>query len=278
MLAAVAAMPVHHANQTTFLVILIGMGVILVAIAGWWWVSREYTRSGIVLPLLMLGIGLASLIQEPVFDNAALYWYPHHNDWSLFTAFGREIPAYIPIGYGWFFGGVSFILYRLFSRYGTSRLVWQLFAISVVIDTVATAAVSWMHAAGFYGYQPFNVFDYPLWFAWVDAGTTILNAVLLMALVPRLKGIRFAWLLVIPLITYSAQNGVVDTPITLALHSGWSHAAIWLMGTLSIVLGSCIVFGCSLLVPILAHRRADAGVVKSTEDGLAERQAVPVPG
>ena len=247
--SAVPVMPIHRAPETTFLLILIGMGVVLAVLAVAWLWTREFRRTGALAPLLFLGVGLASLIQEPVFDNVALYWYPPHNRWALYSAFGRTIPAYVPVGYAWFFGGVSFVLFKLFRRHPTERTVWLLFAASVVIDSVATALMSWLHAAGFYGNQPFNFFDYPEWFACVDAGATIINAVVLLYLAPGLRGWRQAGLIVLPFITYSAINGVVDAPVALAMHSGWSTAAVWLMGSLSIALGCCVVYVCARLVP-----------------------------
>lgn len=267
-------MPIHVAPATAYLAITVGMGAALVGLLVWWARAREYDRTGLVMPLLFLGVAIGSLIQEPVFDNVALYWYPPHNGWALYEAFGRTIPAYIPIGYAGFFGGVSFVEYRLIARGGTARTVWRLFAVSLVIDALATAFVSWINAGGFYGDQPFNVAQYPLWFAFVDAPTTIVNAIALLLLVPVLKGRRRLFLVLLPIITYSAVNGAVDPPAALALHSGWSSAATWVLAACSIAIGCAIVYACSLVAPAAARWHA-ARAVPTTSEQLSGASLAP---
>lgn len=88
---------------------------IVAALLVWWWASGE-RRRGPVLPLFLLGVALSGIVVEPIFDNTLLYWYQPDNPLGVYNAFDRTVPWFVPTGYAWFFGGSSYILWRLFVR------------------------------------------------------------------------------------------------------------------------------------------------------------------
>ena len=213
--------------------------VIVVALLGWWWMSGE-RRNGPVLPLLFLGIACSALAVEPIFDNTLLYWYPPDNPLGVYAGYDRTVPWFAPIGYSWFFGGSSYLLWRLFAR-GVSRVqIWGWFSTLVVVDALATATAGWIGISGFYGAQPFMPGGINVWFAFADATAGLVGAVILYLLVPRLKGWNWLWLLVIPTLSYGAVLGGVTSPVVLGLHSDWTTLGRWLGGAASIAL-CCVV-------------------------------------
>jgi hypothetical protein len=238
--------------------------VIVVALLVWWWFSGE-RRRGPILPLLFVGIAVSAIVVEPVYDNTLLYWYPPENALGLFNAYDRTVPLFTVIGYAWFFGGTSYILWRLFQRGVRRRQIWGLFGIVVVIDALATATAGWLGISGFYGDQPFMFAGINVWFAFADATGSIVGAVILHLLVPRLQGWKWLWLLVIPTISYGAVLGGVTSPVVLGLQSDWTTLGRWLGGAGTIALCCVVAYGCvaiaekgSFFRPLAADPRHDA--------------------
>jgi hypothetical protein len=246
-LANAIDMPVHDSPTAASVAFTAASAFVVIALAVWWFTSGEYRR-GPVLPLFFIGTAISALAVEPVFDNALLYWYPPDNDLGVFAAYDRTVPWFVPIGYAWFFGGSSYVLWRLFQR-GVSRAqVWGLFAVVVLIDAVATSTAGWLHISGFYGLQPLSFGGVNLWFACADATGVLVGAVILYALASRLRGWNWLWLLVIPTMSYGAVLGGVTSPVTLGLHSDWTTLGRWLGGAATVALCCVVVQGCSQLI------------------------------
>jgi hypothetical protein len=221
-------------------------GTVVIALLVWWWVSGEHAR-GPVMPLLFVGIAISGIAVEPIFDNTLLYWYPPNNPLGVYSAFDRTVPWFVPLGYAWFFGGSSYILWRLFVR-GISRAqIGAYFAVLVLIDAVATSTVGWIRISGFYGDQPFMVGGINIWFSFADATAGVVGAVILYLVVPRLKGWNWLWLVVIPTISYGAVLGGVTSPVVLGLHSDWTTFGRWLGGAGTIALCCIVAHGCAAI-------------------------------
>jgi hypothetical protein len=221
-----------------------GSALIVVVLLVWWWVSGE-RRNGPVLPLLFLGIAVSAIAVEPIFDNTLLYWYPPENPLGVYAAYDRTVPWFAPIGYSWFFGGSSYLLWRLFVGGVGRRQIWGWFTILVVVDALATATAGWMGISGFYGEQPFMPGGINVWFAFADATAGLVGAVILYLVVPRLKRWKWLWLLVIPTISYGAVLGGVTSPVVLGLHSDWTVLGRWLGGAATIALCCVVAHGCA---------------------------------
>lgn len=217
---------------------------VVIGLLVWWWVSGE-RRGGPALPLFFLGIAISGIVVEPIFDNTLLYWYPPDNPLGFYQAYDRTVPWFVPIGYAWFFGGSSYILWRLFVRGVTRTQIWVYFAVVIIIDAVATSTVGWIGISGFYGNQPFMVGGINIWFAFADATAGMVGAVILYLLVPHLKGWGWAWLVVIPTISYGAVLGGVTSPVVLGLHSDWTTLGRWLGGAATIALCCVVAHGCA---------------------------------
>lgn len=217
---------------------------IVIALLVWWWVSGE-RRRGPVLPLLFLGIALSAIAVEPIFDNTLLYWYPPDNPLGVYAAYDRTVPWFTPLGYAWFFGGSSYIMWRVFSRGATRREIFSWFGFFVVVDGLATGTAGWLGISGFYGPQPFMLGGINVWFAFADATAGLVGAVILYLVVPRLSGWKWAWLLVIPTVSYGAVLGAVTSPVVLGLHSDWTTFGRWLGGAGTIALCCVVAYACA---------------------------------
>ncbi len=246
--------------------------VTVVALLLWWWFSGE-RRRGPIMPLLFIGIAISAIVVEPVYDNTLLYWYPPDNPLGVFNAYDRTVPWFTVIGYAWFFGGTSYILWRLFQRGIGSRQIWGLFGIVVVIDALATATAGWLGISGFYGHQPFMFGGVNLWFAFADATGSIVGAVILYLLVPRMQGWKWLWLLVIPTISYGAVLGGVTSPVVLGLHSDWTTLGRWIGGAGTIALCCIVTYACVAI----AEKGSSFRPLSLPDDDAAAEPAVSVP-
>ena len=212
-----------------------------------------------MLPLFFLGTALSAMIVEPVFDNTLLYWYPPDNDLGVIGAYGRTVPWFVPIGYVWFFGGSSYVLWRLLQPGLTRSRIWLIFAVVVVIDAVATSTATWLSISGFYGPQPFLWGGVNVWFAFADATGVVVGATILYALAERLRGWNWLWLLVIPTMSYGGVLGAVTSPVTLGLHSDWTTEGRWIGGVATIALCCIVVHVCAQLMTHPVARSVLAG-------------------
>lgn len=246
MTSTIVPMPVYPAPEIPGLAFLIGTIVILAGLLVWWYVSEEYKKRGFILPLVFIGTGFSAILIEPIFDNTLLYWYPDVNPLSVFSAYERTIPWYVPLGYAWFFGGTAYLLQKAFEAGRSTKQIWGLFAMVVFTDWLAVSICEWLDLSAFYGNQPFHFFGSPIWFSFADATGAFVLAAALHAFLPYLSGIKRLWLLILPTFTYGATLGSATSPISLALNSGWSTTAISLAGLATMALCASAIHGITI--------------------------------
>jgi hypothetical protein len=208
----------------------------------WWLLTPRVRRVGVALPLLLVG-GAISGLMEAWLDNVVLVAYPPHQNLPVLHAFGRSVPAFVPIGYAWFCGGLLYPVARVYQRGVDARTVWSLYGAIAVVDFVAIGLSSWLGILRFFGHPPMDVLGYPLWWAGIDGLDVVLGGAIVFALLDRLRGARQAWLLAVPPVALGAASGVVGWPISTALNSSWSMGAKYACAAASIALSlTCVTF------------------------------------
>ncbi|MBU1052741.1 MAG: hypothetical protein KKC46_02795 [Proteobacteria bacterium] len=250
---SVPAMPVMPAPPLSGIIFLVGTIFIVVVLLLWWALSAERKR-GPVMPLVFLGAAFSAILIEPVFDNTLLYWYPVENPLSVFSAYGRTIPWFVPIGYAWFFGGAAYLLMRRFERGINVVQAMKYFFALVLIDWLAVSICEWFDLSAFYGNQPFHFFGAPIWFSFADATGGFVLGAALYCLLPHLSGARKLLLLFVPTFIYGGVLGSTTAPVALALNSGWSEVVVWLCGTGTIGLCCLLVFVISNILSKVSQR------------------------
>ncbi len=273
------AMPVHSADNAALVVYLVLMSAATVGLLVWWWIS-ERRKTGLVLPLLLVG-GALSAFLEPFLDNVVLFWYPHGQDMPAFTAFGRTLPLCIPIGYAWFCGGLPYLAARYFAKGVTSRQVWGVAAATLAVDFTAIGATHWLGVAGFYGDATLRIAGYPLWWAPADVILVVGGGALLMVLQHFLKGVKQAYFVVVPVLVVGLSGGAVLGPVSTAMHSGWSSTAVLVCALVTIALGLVVINFLAHAVAALdrllraMEEPQDVPPIAATADAPLQRSTVP---
>jgi hypothetical protein len=261
-LSGLPEMPIRDSPDNA----LIAYTVLMVVATGCfllWWVRTPAERKiGPALPLIVGG-GAISGLMEPWLDNVVLVGYPPHQALPVIEAFGRSVPIFVPIGYGWFCGGLLYLVARSFQRGITGRKVWAIYGIIALVDFVAIGLSSWIGILQFFGNPPMNILGYPLWWAGIDSLDVVLGGVLVFALLSHLRGISQLLYLVVPSIVLGASAGIVGWPVSTAINSQWSMSAKFLAAIASIGLSlTCVHFiGRALPGVARAVRAEDAAQV-----------------
>lgn len=251
--AAVPAMPVRDNPDAALAVYTVLMVLVTVGFLAWWVIGREERRIGPALPLILLG-GVLSGLMEAWLDNVVLVGWPPDQSLPAFEAYGRSVPIFVPIGYGWFCGGLLYVTARVFQRGGVSAgKVWAVFAIIAVVDFVAIGLSAWLGVLEFFGDPPMEVAGYPLWWAGIDGLDVVLGGAIVFVLLRHLCGLRQAWLVLVPSIALGAAAGIVAWPISTALNSQWSMPAKYACAVASIGLSLACVHAIASALPKLAR-------------------------
>lgn len=261
-LAAVPQMPIRDAPETALIVYTALMIAVTAGFLLWWLRSPAERRVGPALPLLLVG-GMLSGLMEAWLDNVVLVGYPPEQNLPVLHAFGRSVPIFVPIGYGWFCGGLLYLVARAYQRDGSARQVWTLYGVIAVVDFVAIGLSSWIGILEFYGDPPMNVLGYPLWWAGIDGLDVVLGGAIVLVLLHHLQGRHQAWLVLVPSIALGAASGIIGWPISTALNSSWSMPTKYACALASIGLSiACVRFIAAAVPLLVAHVRdpAPAGV------------------
>jgi hypothetical protein len=219
-------------------------GAVWLGVLAWaWQLSRRY-RS--LVPLVLLAGGAITYGYEPLVDNLGKCWLPEEHQWTLFSAFGRDMPLYGVFVYSAFFGGFALMSWSHLKRGGAPSGLWRTFAIAMFINAfLFESPAIWADFYTYYGNQPFNPWGFPLWWPFVNCAGPIALGALLYVLDERARVDR-GWLygtafLGQPIFD-GVSNGGAGLPTWAALNSDVSTGIVWIAGTVTILLGCLFVF------------------------------------
>lgn len=243
LIAAVPSMPIREAPETAVVLYTALMVAVTAGFFLWWLRSPAEHRIGPVLPLILAG-GMLSGLMEAWLDNVVLVGYPPEQNLPAWEAYGRTVPIFTTIGYGWFCGGLLYVVARYLQKHEvTAKKIWTIFTATVVVDFVAIGLTSWIGILEFFGNPPMNIGGYPLWWGAFDGLDVILGGALVLVLLDHLRGRQQLWYLLVPSIALGAASGIVAWPISTAINSSWSGPAKFAcaLGTIGLSL-ACVRF------------------------------------
>jgi hypothetical protein len=252
----------------TLITIVVWLGVLAAAI-------RLGRRHATLLPLLMLAGGAITYGFEPIVDTLGKCWLPETEQWTLFTAFNRDMPVYGVFVYSAFFGGFSMMSWNHLRSGGEARGLWKLFAIAIFVNAMLFESPAiWANVYTYYGDQPWDLWGFPLWWPFVNTAGPLAAGALAYVLDARVRLDR-RWLLAVAFISEPVfdgmSNGFSGMPTWIALNSEVPVALVWVAGTITMLLGCLFVFATVRAVEWV--QRHDLVVDVETERTLSARVA-----
>jgi hypothetical protein len=202
--------------------------------------------------------GAIAVVWEPIVDVLGQCWLPSRGQhWIAFTLLNRHIPLMMPFVYSWFVGGQAYLFYLLFKRGIDRRRLFGLwgvvFLVNIALETpgIATGVYT------YYGHQPFDLWGFPLWWAFVNPLMPMIAATLIYKLEPFLNGAQLAvaTIMIIPCAD-GVANAFAAWPTIAALNTDVGYVGTWT--------AACITFGLSVftvwIISLLVARPSEAAV------------------
>jgi hypothetical protein len=251
-----------HAWSVVFTAVCIVFFVIAVG-----WVGRLAMRGDLLGVVFLVG-GLCMGLLEPYLDYLGLLWFASDNVAVAVQIFGRHIPLYVVLGYSFFFGLQTFIVYRAIQAGKGPKFFLYAYGVSWIFDAALQITGAQFGLYRYYGQQPFLIFGAPAWWYTIDAALQLTAGLVFFLLRHRLVG--WGQLIVIPLLPgiYAAINGGLGWPVFAALNSNFtaevngngSWALVYLGGVATIVLAALWVW---LVILEIGSAQRHAGIASN---------------
>ena len=254
--------PVHLSAPSTGSWFFTGLCAAIFAGALAWSLLRA--SRGDWLALVCLLGGLVACLIEAMLDNLGLLWYATNNHAVLFHSFGVSMPLYVVLGYGFYFGSITYFTMYALRRGKGSRYLWGIYAFGVILDWALETTGGEIGLYRYYGPQPYRVLTEPLWWLLVNPALPIAAGGLFHVLRDRLRGRRSVAIIALLPMCYGATYGAIAWPIFVAFHSNVPGWVIWVAGAITdafalayvaLIIGSLIKGSAHAPTPRAAHAR-----------------------
>lgn len=221
--------------QTVMLVLtaLAAAGTVLLA-----W--RESQRRRDLVPLFVLAGAALAIYYEPLGDMLGLAYYPEIGQVTWIDTFGRKTPLFVALIYFSYFPPFIFWFLRAAEVGITRRTWWRVWggtvAATFIFEPIPLHFGLWLY----YGEQPFRLFGFPLYWAFINA-TFVFGLAIGVLVIVRNFPSRQHWLIVpvMPMLLLCC-HGAPSLPVATALNTSDSEWVTSFGATLTIVLCALI--------------------------------------
>jgi hypothetical protein len=194
-----AVMPV--VEQRVMVALMVPTVIVAVGLA-----VRSWRNGRDAVPALCLLGGGVCVFLEPIIDVLGGCWYPSTGQQAtVLETLGRPIPWWALLGYVMYMGGGTVVVERAVRTHGPT-IVWRLFPAIVAFELIFEF---WAVRTGtyvYYGRQPLVLFDFPLWWAFVNTSVPLVAGLAVARCRPLLAGrAGLGLLLLIPTIDAAAN-------------------------------------------------------------------------
>ncbi|MEV4420329.1 hypothetical protein AB0L40_10200 [Patulibacter sp. NPDC049589] len=228
----------NTALQTGVTVVLWALSIALLVQA-----VRIYRRDGSPLAVLLwFAIAVGSLI-EPLYDIAYhLFWHVYDDgggdaQWTLFTAFDLPQPVWVMPAYIVVFAGPVIFMYQGLAKAATMRQVFRFAGITAFTTWFFETLMINLHLYSYWGKQPTDLLDYPVYISFMEAGQ-ITGFAILVALLSRraTKRIHLAAVFVLFPANFAFTTLGAGFPALIAINSSQdaSMPLLWLAAFASV--------------------------------------------
>ncbi|MGI8662545.1 MAG: hypothetical protein ACR2LQ_04945 [Acidimicrobiales bacterium] len=193
-------------------------GILLALLAFGGNALRVWHRTKDPIPLFCILGGAVCTLLEPMVDILGLCWYPRPGQTQLFELMGRPIPMFVLPGYMFFMGGLTVLAIGVVERRGR-RALFGLFPLLMLVELPFELVANHTGVYTYYGHQPLRIFDFPVWWLFVNTLVPLTAGLAITGLRPMLRG-RRGWLVVALLPMLDAGiNAAAGWPTWIVLNS-----------------------------------------------------------
>jgi hypothetical protein len=180
--------------------------------------------------LLTLAGGLVASLIEAMLDNLGLLWFYTDNKAIVFHVFGRSMPLFVVLGYGFYFGAITYYAMLALQRGKGARHLWGIYWFAAAFDLAVESTGNAVGLYHYFGPQPYNIWGIPLWWMFCNPVLPIVAGALFFVMRERLRDLRALLIVVLLPVCYGAIYGAIGWPIFIALNSNVPGAVIWIAG------------------------------------------------
>jgi hypothetical protein len=204
------------------------------------WALRRAAR-GDATGLLVLAGGVVASLIEAMLDNLGLLWFYTDNKAIVFDVFGRSMPLFVVLGYGFYFGAITYYALSALEQGKGPRHLWGVYWFAWVFDLAVESTGDAVGLYHYYGPQPFNAWGIPLWWMFCNPVLPIVAGSLFFVMRERLRGRRAVWIVGLLPVCYGGIYGAIGWPIFIALNSNVPRVVIWIAGTATALIALGVV-------------------------------------
>ena len=198
------------------------------------------------IPLMCVIGGALTLLLEPTIDDHLQVWWGIHEQPTVISGFGRDLPLLVLPVVTWYFGAGVLLRWHWLVKHGAIKRIWTVYAIEVgaalCLEPPAIALDIWHY----YGEHGLRFFGYPIWWPFVGGACNVLAGTVLYKMTPYLTGWRV--LIAAPLIPMSvaAVYWGAGWPMFYVLNVEPGFLVVVLTSFFSIALAFVIVWLCTI--------------------------------
>jgi hypothetical protein len=234
-----SAVPHTEADVDTiwFLAGFGGLALAVVAAA-----VRRALRHRDPVPVAVCLGALVCALNEPIFDELGQIVYAADAT-RAYTAFGRDIPLFLVVGYVPWVAGLSYVIAQLMAA-GVPRRRLHLIALGsflsvTAVETAGTSVAAWTY----YGEPPLKY----LGVAPMMAPVPIVGGALIYIAGTQLTG-RRRWLVgIVPIFSLPAVYAAAGMPMYVALHAETSKLVQYLAGAATLAFCTVVVLAATAI-------------------------------
>jgi len=223
--------PLHEQTQITITMAVLCLITVAVTI----WLSPRQTR---MVNLMVIVAGAAGVLLEPIADTLLHIWHPVIGQWTAITTFGHSVPVWVPLAFGFNFGGQGVLMLTAMRRRARPRVIWLLCLGFAITDLMTELPGLFQHMFIYYGTQPLT------WYPWMPQPLylPVANTLITIgAAAGAYMGERFLaarrrpWV-VPPLSLCCMMSGLLwyGWPVAITLNGDFSTGVRWASGFVSI--------------------------------------------
>ena len=165
----------------------------------------------------------------------------------MWESIGRPVPLFGFLAYAWFLGGMSFLVYDRMTKGITTKGLWKLYGILVVVECILEIPGLNIGAFTYYGNQPFVLFKFPVWWAFVNAAAPMVAGAMVYRMLPYIKPVLRPVTIYSVCLSNTLVMGGSAMPLFFALNTQASLLVTHLVGTLTIATACYFVYMVTLL-------------------------------